>query len=236
MKKVRIHYFQHVHFEGLAGIGEWAARKGHPVTGTLFFEDHHLPDHDSYDWLIIMGGPMSVNDETGYPWLIAEKAFIGEAIALNKTIVGVCLGSQLIAAALGAVVYPNKVKEIGWWPIENAFIQGDEYAPYRLNRPEVVFHWHGDTFDLPQGAVHLYRSDDCHHQGFIIGKKVLGLQFHFEVNHETILEMVSGNIDELMAGGPRVQSQQEILNEVYRCEGSNRIMFRVLDHLASLPL
>ncbi len=233
MNKIRIHYFQHVPFEGLAGIGEWAVRKGHLVAGTMFFEDHVLPNQDSYDWLIIMGGPMSVNDEAEHPWLVAEKAFIREAIVRNKTIVGVCLGSQLIASALGRRVYPNTVKEIGWWPIENAGKLGDAPSVFRLTAPEMVFHWHVDTFDMPEGAVHLYRSDICINQGFLLKNNVIGLQFHFEVTRDSIMEMVSGDIAEIEMGGIRVQSRQQIIEMIDHCHDSNQIIFRILDYLAT---
>ncbi|WP_242445415.1 type 1 glutamine amidotransferase [Chromatium okenii] len=102
-----------------------------------------------------MGGPMSVNDEALYPWLAVEKQLIAAAIAANKTVVGVCLGAQLIAAALGAQVRRNPVKEIGWFPIELTAAGKQAHLFNRMPPTLPVFHWHGDTFELPQNAIQI---------------------------------------------------------------------------------
>ena len=115
---MRAHYFQHVPYEGLGCITGWLESRAARVTGTRFFESPRLPDPAQVDFLIIMGGPMSVNDEATLPWLRAEKRFIAETIAAGKTVLGICLGAQLIASALGARVYRNPEPEIGWFPIE----------------------------------------------------------------------------------------------------------------------
>ena len=165
---MRIHCLQHVPFEGPAGIDDWAARKGYPVTTTLLFEHGKLPDREAFDWLVVMGGPMGVRDETDYPWMANEKALIGAAIAAGKTVIGVCLSAQLIAAALGARVYPNAHREIGWFPVAltDQGRASDLFAflPHRFE----VFHWHGDIFGLPDGAVHLAHSEGCEHQVFTL--------------------------------------------------------------------
>ena len=113
MKKLRIHYFQHVGFEGLGSIEEWVHLYGHSLTSTRFFERTSLPEISDIDWLIVMGGPMSVNDEEQFPWLADEKRFIRKAIDEGKTVLGICLGSQLVSAALGAGVY-KKCREGNW--------------------------------------------------------------------------------------------------------------------------
>ena len=117
---LRIHVFQHVPFEGPAFIGEWLTSRGHRITTTGFFSREHdspLPHVADYDWLIVMGGPMSVNDTDTCPWITAERECIRDAVSAGKTVLGICLGAQLIAAALGAGVYPNYYREIGWFPI-----------------------------------------------------------------------------------------------------------------------
>jgi len=114
---MRAHWFQHVSFEGLGSIELWLDSNGYEVTFTRFFESADLPDPDAIDLLVVMGGPMSVNDEDQFPWFVSEKRFIREIIESGKPVLGICLGAQLIANALGANVYPNPVKEIGWFPI-----------------------------------------------------------------------------------------------------------------------
>ena len=104
MKKLRIHYLQHVHFEGPGCIAQWVAEKGHQLTATRLYLNEDLPDIDAIDWLIIMGGPMSANDSNEISWISSEKEFIKKAIDAGKTAIGICLGSQLIASALGGTV------------------------------------------------------------------------------------------------------------------------------------
>ena len=183
---MKLHYFQHVPYEGLDRIGVWARRRGHDVAVTRFQAQDPLPTPDAMDALLIMGGPMGVYDTNQYPWMLEEMAFIRAMIATGKPVLGICLGAQLIAGALGAKVYPHKQKEIGWWPVQ--------FAPYPVKGtpldvfgPEAtLFHWHGDTFDLPAGAVHLATSEACRYQAYSVGKNVLALQFHPEISLETI--------------------------------------------------
>ena len=118
---MRAHYLQHVAFEGLGSIAAWLRGAGYTITGTKLFEDPLLwPDIDAIDLLIAMGGPMSVNDEDRFAWLVREKRFIRRAIDAGKPVLGVCLGAQLIASAMGAQVYRNGDREIGWFPVMDA--------------------------------------------------------------------------------------------------------------------
>lgn len=231
MPPIRFHYLQHVPFEGIGCIEEWIIENDHTVTNTRFFEKHSLPEMDEFDWLIIMGGPMGVYNESQYPWLKIEKHFIRKAIEGDKTIIGVCLGAQLIAASIGARVYPNKQKEIGWFDIENALSFKQNESPFYINGKLTVFHWHGDTFDLPDGSTHLFCSEACYNQGFLYKGNVLGLQFHFEATPESVYEMVTHGDDELVPGA-FVQSRESILSQNRFYKGSNAIMFRILDHFS----
>src|SRR5207302_710127 len=122
---------------------------------------------------------MSVNDNL--PYIRRELDLIREAASLGKAILGVCLGTQLIAKALGASVYPNSLKEIGWYPICWTGAASDDFLHRGLTAPETVFHWHSETFDLPPGAELLAYSDRCRHQAYRVGDKIYGLQFHLEV-------------------------------------------------------
>lgn len=202
------HVLQHDPFEGIGSISGWLDRRSATVTTTRFFESATLPDLDGIDLIIAMGGPMSVNDEETLPWLAAEKAFLREAIDRGIAVLGICLGAQLIASACGARVYPGRQREIGWLPIE-AVKAGPDALPF----PDMakVLHWHGETFDLPAGALHLARSAACEHQAFQIGRRVLGLQFHPEITPESLALMVEHNRGDLVPG-EFVQSEAEILS------------------------
>ena len=146
----RAHIFQHVPFEGPGSIEPWLAAEGFTVSCTRFFEAHELPGVEEVELLIVLGGPMSVNDEADYAWLAPEKRYLRAFIEAGKPVLGICLGAQLIAAALGSRVYPNREKEIGWFPIEPVSSAGEELFSFPGN--QTVFHWHGETFDLPVGA------------------------------------------------------------------------------------
>jgi GMP synthase-like glutamine amidotransferase len=202
------HVLQHVPFEGIGSISDCLDRRGVTVTTTRFFESDPLPDLDGIDLVIAMGGPMSVNDEETLPWLVAEKAFIREAIDRGIAVLGICLGAQLIASACGAKVYPGRQREIGWFPIE-AVNAGPDALPFPDKAK--VLHWHGETFDLPAGAVHLARSAACEHQAFQIGKRVLGLQFHPEVTPASLATMLEHSREDLVPG-QFVQREKEILS------------------------
>lgn len=207
---LHIHYLQHVPFEGLGYIEQWATARGHQITATKFYQNDKLPDIHTIDWLIIMGGPMNIYEEKTYPWLKTEKQFIQQAIQQNKTLIGICLGAQLIADALGAKIYPNSEKEIGWFPLQLT-AQAQAHPLFTDLAPQLtVCHWHGETFDLPKGAVHLATSKVCPHQAFLYGEKVLGLQFHFEMTEVSLKIMVENSRHELIAA-PYVQSEEEIL-------------------------
>lgn len=200
---MRVSVLQHVPFEGLGSMGTWLSERGADVRFTRFYESAALPDPRSVDLVIAMGGPMSVNDEREYPWLGREKAFIEAAIRHGLPVVGVCLGAQLIARALGARVFANAHKEIGWFPI--AAVESDADA-FRFPCQATAFHWHGETFDLPQGAVRLARSAGCENQAFQIGGNVIGLQFHLETTPET-LDAILRNCRSELVDGPYIQAE-----------------------------
>ncbi len=230
MSKLRIHYLQHVPFEGLGSIAGWVQRHHHSLSVTRFYQpDHALPPVGELDWLVVLGGPMSVHDERTYPWLAAEKAFIGEAIRAGKVVIGICLGAQLIAHVLGSRVYRNAEKEIGWFPVQ--FTGPATLLLEGLPEQLTVFHWHGDTFELPEGALHLARTDTCAQQAFLYGDKVLGLQFHLEATPETVQQMLLHGREELVEG-PCIQTEGEMLAQVFYSTRSNRILYRLLDGLS----
>ena len=202
---LRLHYLQHVPFEGLGRIRPWAQATGAAITATRFYQGHSLPALDAFDLLVIMGGPMSIDDTDQYPWLVSEKRFIREAVTADKAILGICLGAQLVADALGAPVYPNDHREIGWFDIERTQSAAGHAIGDCLPPRIKVFHWHGDTFDLPAGALPLARSAACRNQGFAVGDRVVGLQFHLETTPESLQALIANGRDDLKPG-PYVQS------------------------------
>ncbi|MGC1392183.1 MAG: type 1 glutamine amidotransferase [Bacteroidales bacterium] len=231
MKKLRIHYFQHVAFEGLGSIEEWVKLSGHLLTATKFFEETELPGISDIDWLIVMGGPMSVNDEEQYHWLADEKKFIREAIDKGKTVLGICLGSQLVSAALGAKVYQNKEKEIGWFDIELTpeAQTGNLFSDF--GKRLTVFHWHGDTFDLPENAIRLASSAGCKNQAYVYKEKVLAFQFHLEPTLDSLNQMIDFGRKGLKAD-KYIQTEQEILSYGHLIDENRKILFTILDRLA----
>lgn len=205
---MRAHCLQHVPFEGLGSIEPWLKTAGYETTHTRFYESAALPDPGAVDLLVIMGGPMSVHDESEFPWLGVEKAFVRGAVAAGKAVLGVCLGAQLIASALGARVYRNPCKEIGWFPV--CGMSAPDLAAFSFPPVAEVFHWHGETFDLPPGALRLAKSEACENQAFQLGRSVMGLQFHLETTQSSARDIVSHCRAELVPSR-YVQSEAHIL-------------------------
>jgi GMP synthase-like glutamine amidotransferase len=206
---MRAHYLQHVPFEGLGSIEPWLKRSGYEISHTPFFESARLPDIKEIGLLIVMGGPMSVNDESRFPWLRKEKQFIRLAMEQRKPILGVCLGAQLIANAMGARVYRNQFKEIGWFPVQGVPLHDSSVFSFP---PSVnVFHWHGETFDLPPGAVRIARSEGCENQGFQLGSSVIALQFHLEMTPDLVRDILTQFRNELRPN-KYVQSEARLLS------------------------
>lgn len=194
---MRVRVFQHIAFEGIGSMETWLRERDADVQFTCFYDSPTLPDPDKIDLLIVMGGPMSVNDDIEYPWLREEKGFIGEVIRRGIAVIGVCLGAQLIAAALGARVYSNHEKEIGWFPIEWT---SSDNSSFNFPARPMVFHWHGETFDLPSGATLLATSAGCRNQAFQVGENVIGMQFHLETTPETADLLIQNCRHELVSG------------------------------------
>ncbi len=233
---MRIHYFQHVPFEGLGSIGAWAWANEHALTATKFFENAAPPDVDAFDWLVVMGGPMGAGDAdtASVAWMAGEKRVIERAIAHGKTVLGICLGAQMIASVLGARVYANAHKEIGWFPIE--LTDAGQASPLFdfLPRRFDAFHWHGDTFDLPRGAVRIAESTACAQQAFVYAERVVGLQFHLEMTRAGAAELARQGAAELVAG-KYIQRADEMLARDEDFVGINLAMDALLARLAQDP-
>jgi GMP synthase-like glutamine amidotransferase len=168
-------------------------------------------DPGEFDAVIALGGPMSVNEEGELPWLRDEKRLIRAAVEAGKPYLGICLGAQLLASAFGARVFPNAQREIGWFALKAA--PGMEAHPIaRICLDDTpVFHWHGETFDLPADAIHLLESEACRHQAFLLGPRALGLQFHAETTSESARQLVE-NARAEMTPSAFVQSESLLLD------------------------
>jgi GMP synthase-like glutamine amidotransferase len=204
-----IHCIQHVPYEPPAHIATWAERRDIGLSVARVFADEPLPAPDDIEGLVVMGGPMGVADAEKLPWMLDEQRLIEAVLHAGKPVMGVCLGAQLVARVLGARVHRNRFQEIGWFRVE-ATAEGRDHARFPIRAGLVPFHWHGDTFDLPRGAVHLARSAGCEQQAFAWGDRVLALQFHLEVASEEIGEMIEHCRGDI-GTGPYVQSPAEML-------------------------
>ncbi len=219
---MKILCLKHVPFEGPGAIALWAQQRGHSLAIHSVFDSEPLPLAESFDLLLVMGGPMNIYEYEAYPWLVGEKQFIRAAIDAGKRVVGICLGAQLIADTLGGKVTAGPQKEIGWFPIEL-----EQPAPQSLR----VCHWHGDTFALPEGAVHIARSEVCENQGFIYDERVLGLQCHLETTRESLALLIAACSDELV-DGPTIQDAETMLAEPPETyEAMYTVLFELLDRL-----
>lgn len=229
---MRIHYLQHVPFEGLNGMEPILKKKGHELSSTHLYNNQSLPLVQDIDWLIIMGGPMNIYEEKLYPWLNREKQFIEEAINAGKIVLGICLGAQLVADALGAKTYKNKYQEIGWFNINKSLESENTILSTAIPEQIEVFHWHGETFDIPEGAIALAKSEACENQGFIMGDRIVGLQFHLEttlISAQELIKNCRGQLD----GSTYVQSENEILSNIQRFNNLKHVMASVLEVLES---
>ncbi|OGR86147.1 MAG: hypothetical protein A3A86_03075 [Elusimicrobia bacterium RIFCSPLOWO2_01_FULL_60_11] len=172
--------------------------------------------------LILMGGPMNADETKKYPYLAEEVKLIENMVKDGKPVLGICLGSQLIAKALGSKVYANKAREVGWKPLELSMqgIMDPLFKEFPNNTK--VLHWHGDTFDLPKGAVHLASTELCKNQAFSYGKSVYALQFHLEATPEMVANWVE--TDEAYIRGAK-ESPDDILEDT-------PVAFKELDPVA----
>ena len=181
---------RHLEHEHLGTVARSLGQRGIVYSYVDTFRGDAVPsDIGAHGGLIVMGGPMGVYESDRYPFLAQEQELIRRAAGAGRPVLGICLGSQLIAAAFGARVYPGSQKEIGWYAVE--VTAPDDPLAAGLPPRFMGFHWHGDTFDLPAGATRLFRSSLYENQGFRIGSNVLALQFHFEVTAAMISEWLA---------------------------------------------
>jgi GMP synthase-like glutamine amidotransferase len=206
--------------------------QGHDLFCTRLWAGDLFPALDCFAGLIVMGGPMGVFDHEAYPWLVREKVYLRSVIDRGIPILGICLGAQLLAAVLGAGIRTNPEKEIGWFPV----IRTPNVPPFLspvLPEEVTVFHWHGDTFALPEGAIRLYTSKACANQAFLYKDHVLGLQFHLETTRDSVAGLIDNCRHELVAG-PWIQSEEEMLSSGSRFDEINGWMQQLFMRFFSL--
>lgn len=229
---IRIHHLQHVAFEGLGSIPAWAENRCYALSATYLYNGDGFPPQDDFDCQVVMGGPINIYEHDLHPWLTGEKKFIEQSIKSQKTVIGICLGAQLIADVLGQKVYSGEQKEIGWFPVFKTEQARQTPAADFLPDETDVFHWHGDTFNIPHGALHIARSEACNNQGFIYDRRVVGLQFHLETTRQSAKLLIENCGDEIVAGR-FIQSPDEMLSDESRFKTVNNLMDTLME---SLPL
>jgi GMP synthase (glutamine-hydrolysing) len=209
---MRAHILQHTSDSPVGSTSEWLEKNKIPYQVTRFFESNpQLPKLEAFDLLIVCGGEMNVDQEDKYSWMKPEKELIRKAINSNKKVVGLCLGSQLIAEILGARVGKHPEPEVGWHDVEL-------YPSKQFDVPKApgslkVFQFHGYSFDTPKGAEKIAASKACAHQGYVYGKNVVALQFHPESTKDWV---VSCSKEDLPQGNFVQTSQQMVEGNKYQ--------------------
>ncbi len=228
---MNIHYLQHVPHEGPGYIEEWAKQRNYNLTVTkLFEEDQFYPEMSDFNLLVIMGGPMSVFDLDKFSWMNEEMSFISHSIAEGKSMLGICLGAQLIAHLLGAKIKKSLEAEIGWFPVSKI---SNHPLLNEIPNEFTAFHWHGEMFEIPPGAQGLFSSEACPNQGFVYYDNVIGIQFHFETTPDSVKEMLaSEEVDALT--GKFIQSSYEIQEKVKHSKEINGYLEKILDRIANI--
>lgn len=188
---MRMHFLEHAPYGGGAYVEEWAAGKGLEIGRTRLHLGEPLPSPRDYDALVVTGGPMSADDDFRHPWLAAEKEHIAKAMAQGRHVLGLCLGAQLLARALGARVGRAPRPEVGWHTVRLTPYAACMRYLAEFPREFMALQWHNDTFELPRHAILLAESEACPNQAFALGEQILGLQFHLETTRDSLGRIVS---------------------------------------------
>ena len=222
------HCIMHVPFEGPGYVEEWFLSKGQELKIWPLYKEPVLPHPEDVDFLVIMGGTMNIYETDLYPWLETERSLLQSCLDRGTRMLGICLGAQLLADLLGKKIYPCSHKEIGWFPLTlDRRIRS--HSIFRT-LPETMnaFHWHGETFDLPEGSIHIGSTEACPNQGFLYNQQVMALQFHLEVT-AGILEELIQNCSHELDGSVFVQDAAELVKGLQNGPKNREILFGMLD-------
>jgi GMP synthase (glutamine-hydrolysing) len=214
---MRIRLLQHSPEVPPGSVLEWLDSKSLPYKLDRLYAGEPLPSVDEADWLIALGGEMNCDDEAAFPFLSDEKRLLAQAVEQNKAVLGLCLGGQILARALGAEVRQHDGWEVGWHPIQVA-------SAARI----VAFQWHQDVFDLPAGAQRIASNQFCQNQGFLFGAGAVGLQFHPEATEEWILACAQSPA---YPAGPHVQPPEQIVGEIGFLPPLRKWFFSLLEQM-----
>lgn len=227
-KAMKIHAILHASFEPLGIIDEWARERDHIVSISRTYDKEQLPDVNSFDFLVIMGGPQSSLETSKYPYLHDEIALIKKAIKEDKTILGICLGAQLIGDALGAKPEQSPKKEVGVFPIE--LTKAAENDPLFSDFPKIfdVMHWHNDMPGVPPNATILASSEGCTRQIIRFSPKVYGFQCHLEITPDVLTGLIKHCPNDLKED-QFVQNAEKMLS--YNLDAINARMKEILDRM-----
>lgn len=218
-----VNVLQHTPNEGPGSIQKWAHLHHHEFYVYHPYQFGILPTAEETDFLVILGGPMSPNDDL--PWIKQERQLIKKLLARNVPILGICYGAQQIVKTLGYQVKKAPVKEVGWGPVtvQTDMIKG---LPHELT----VLHWHEEMFEIPQEAKILFSNDNLQNQGFVLGKQAVGLQFHLEPEEDNLKEIVV-NDAQYISGSVFQQTAEQIISAPIP-PANEAAMFSILDYLA----
>jgi len=228
MESPELYCLQQVPFEGPGMIDPVLQQMGYSLKCIKLYNGDVPPDSEVIDYLIILGGPMDIEDEDQYPWLADEKKLIKAMIDAGKPVLGICLGAQFIAQVLGKTVYPAEHQEVGWYPIDLTQAAREHDLTSSWGVHPTVFHWHSNTFDLPEGAIHLASTDACVNQAFILNENIIGLQFHLEIGRHQVQRMID-NWGRYNENGPYIQDPEEMLEQSDASERTQKMLQQLME-------
>lgn len=219
---MRINVLQHTPNEGPGMIQDWSQLHNHEMYTYHPYQFGYLPTADETDMLVILGGPMSPNDNL--PWIKQERELVAKMIEQDKPLFGACFGAQQIAKQLGYKISKAPAKEVGWAPV---YLQSQVIPdlPQQMN----VLHWHEEMFEIPDKAELLFSSDKVKNQGFVMNHRIIGLQFHFEPKADNVREMVVNDFP-YIKGSVLNQTAEDILKKPVPVE-NREILFKLLDYI-----
>jgi GMP synthase-like glutamine amidotransferase len=221
MRPLRLAILSHSQPTRPDAVVDWAFDRGHAPDVRSIYAGEPLPALEDFDFLVVMGGPMSATDDDRYPWLLEETQLIEKSMAANKAVLGLCLGGQLIARACSTPVVKHEHWEVGWHKVRVE-------DPYVGKGELVAFQWHQDTFRLPSGATRIASNSVTREQGFRLSSKIVGLQFHPEAVHDWVKTCVE---EDPYPEGPYVQDRQEIVRGLIHQPAMNHWFRKLLQQM-----